>query len=45
MDQYFFDKRDGLDGKIFECYKFRTMYVDTAEKTKIVKQTTKNDQE
>ena len=39
----FRQKRCGLDGKIFECYKFRTMYLDTAEKTKIVKQATKND--
>ena len=35
----FRQKRCGLDGKIFECYKFRSMYV--AAITKTLKQATR----
>ncbi|QNI97106.1 undecaprenyl-phosphate glucose phosphotransferase [Synechococcus sp. RS9902] len=39
----FRQKRCGLDGKTFVCYKFRSMYVDTESKTSDLKQATKDD--
>ena len=39
----FQQKRCGLDGKIFNCYKFRSMYTDAGDRSTSLKQATKND--
>ena len=39
----FRQKRCGLDGKIFNCYKFRSMYTDSGDRSTSLKQATKND--
>ena len=39
----FQQNRCGLDGKIFNCYKFRSMYISAGDRSTSLKQATKND--